>query len=206
LASAGGPGAYCAWRSGAAQALQDLGEHEEAVTLAEDELAHARGLGSGRMLGAALRTRARLAPDAAAIALLHEAVGALQGTEAVLERAGVDVDLGAALRRSGRRRDSRVPLRRGLDVARRCGARLMAERAAVELEASGARRPDLPVTGAEALTPSERRVARLATEGRSNREIAASLFVTRKTVEAHLSSTYRKLAISSREELPSALA
>jgi DNA-binding NarL/FixJ family response regulator len=60
-------------------------------------------------------------------------------------------------------------------------------------------------TGVEALTPSERRVAGMAAEGMSNREIAQSLFVTPKTVEVHLSHCYRKLEISSRRELPRAL-
>ena len=59
--------------------------------------------------------------------------------------------------------------------------------------------------GVEALTPSERRIAQLAATGRTNREIAQSLFITRKTVEMHLRNAYRKLDIDSRAELPSAL-
>jgi DNA-binding CsgD family transcriptional regulator len=71
--------------------------------------------------------------------------------------------------------------------------------------AAGARPRRLALTGAGSLTASERRVAQLAASGRTNREVAQALFVTEKTVEAHLSQTYRKLAISSRAELPQAL-
>ena len=59
--------------------------------------------------------------------------------------------------------------------------------------------------GVEALTPSERRIARMAASGRTNREIAQSLFITRKTVEMHLHNAYRKLDIDSRADLPRAL-
>jgi DNA-binding CsgD family transcriptional regulator len=79
-------------------------------------------------------------------------------------------------------------------------------RAVAELEASGARRPQLPLSGPEALTPSELRVARMAADGMSNREIAQALFVTRKTVEVHLTSAYRKLDIGGRRQLAAALA
>jgi DNA-binding CsgD family transcriptional regulator len=67
------------------------------------------------------------------------------------------------------------------------------------------RRPRTMLRGIEALTPSERRIAQLAATGRTNREIAQSLFITRKTVEMHLHNAYRKLDIDSRAELPDAL-
>jgi DNA-binding CsgD family transcriptional regulator len=69
----------------------------------------------------------------------------------------------------------------------------------------GARPRKLVLTGVDALTPSERRVARIATEGMSNKELAQALFVTVKAVEVHLSSVYRKLRISSRRDLAEAL-
>jgi DNA-binding CsgD family transcriptional regulator len=62
------------------------------------------------------------------------------------------------------------------------------------------------LTGLDSLTPSERRVAQLATAGLQNREIAQHLFITARTVEGHLGHAYQKLAITSRDELPSALA
>ena len=75
-----------------------------------------------------------------------------------------------------------------------------------ELRATGARprRPD--VSGVESLSPQERRVAAMATEGLSNREIAEALFLTRRTVEMHLTAAYRKLDVSGRQDLPAALA
>jgi DNA-binding CsgD family transcriptional regulator len=60
-------------------------------------------------------------------------------------------------------------------------------------------------TGVDALTPSEQRVARMAADGMTNREIAATLFVTTRTVEVHLTHAYQKLDIGSREQLPEAL-
>jgi DNA-binding CsgD family transcriptional regulator len=83
---------------------------------------------------------------------------------------------------------------------------LLAERARAELLVLGARPRRLMFSGVEALTATERRVAAMAAEGLSNREIAQSLFVTKKTVETHLRSVYRKLSIASRSELPAQLA
>ena len=78
-------------------------------------------------------------------------------------------------------------------------------RAEEELAATGARPRRRLISGVESLTASERRVARFAAEGLSNKDIAQTLFVTTKTVEVHLSSVYRKLGIGSRSELPQAL-
>jgi DNA-binding CsgD family transcriptional regulator len=111
------------------------------------------------------------------------------------------MELGAALRRAGRRVEAREPLVEALDLAARCAARPLATRAREELNAMGARpRRDWRV-GVEALTPSELRVARLAADGRTNREIAQALYVTLKTVEGHLAQVYGKLEIGGRDEL-----
>src|SRR5262249_30173834 len=115
-------------------------------------------------------------------------------------------DLGAAMRRSNQRTAAREPLRMALEVAERCGATLLAEGAIEDLIASGARPRRRSATGVEALTPTERRVAAMAAEGLTNREIAQSLFVTLRTVETHLSGVFRKLDLSSRTQLPAALA
>jgi len=122
-----------------------------------------------------------------------------------LELARTLCELGAAQRRAGQRVKSRDALRRALDLAHNAGAVAVERRAHEELLASGAR-PRRPVLqGADALTPSEWRVARMAVEGMTNREIAQSLFVTPKTVEVHLSNVYRKLGIGSRTQLADAL-
>ena len=105
------------------------------------------------------------------------------------------------MRRSGARGAAREPLRRALDLAARCGAQPLVERAREEALAAGARPRRLWVSGVQALTPSELRVARLAARDLGNREIAQALFITTKTVSDHLTSAYRKLNISSREQL-----
>jgi DNA-binding NarL/FixJ family response regulator len=94
----------------------------------------------------------------------------------------------------------------GDELATICGAAPLAARAESELLATGARPRRVALTGVESLTPSERRVAEMAAEGPTNREIAQALFVTPKTVEVHLSSVYRKLGISARSQLSAALA
>jgi DNA-binding CsgD family transcriptional regulator len=137
--------------------------------------------------------------------MLSDSLDSLRQTDARLERARSAVALGAALRRSNRRTDAREHLRVALDDAIRCGARPLAERAHEELAATGARPRRKVLSGVDALTPTELRIARMAATGRSNPEIAQSLFVTRKNVEFHLSNAYRKLRIASRRDLSVAL-
>lgn len=92
-----------------------------------------------------------------------------------------------------------------MDLAERCGGTSLTDRARTELRATGARPRRARLSGASSLTPSEQRVARMAAEGQTNRDIAQRLFVTPKTVEVHLSHAYGKLAIRSRSELSRAL-
>jgi len=125
----------------------------------------------------------------------------LAGSPARLEHARALVDLGAALRRANRRAEARDELTTGLELAEVCGAHGLAQHARTELLAAGGRSSEPEGTGLEQLTASERRVAELAAEGRSNPEIAQTLFVTRKTVETHLGRVYRKLDISGRADL-----
>jgi DNA-binding CsgD family transcriptional regulator len=92
------------------------------------------------------------------------------------------------------------------DLATRCGATPLAKQARDELLAAGARPRRALRHGADALTASERRVATMASDGLSNPEIAQALFITTRTVEAHLGRAYRKLTITSRRDLAQALA
>lgn len=130
----------------------------------------------------------------------------LATADAEVEHARSLVELGAALRRSGRRAEARRPLGEGMDLAHRRGARTLAEHAREELVAAGARPRRLATSGRDALTASERRVAAMASDGMTNREIAQKLFVTQRTVEGHLSNAFAKLAIESREQLAQAMA
>jgi DNA-binding NarL/FixJ family response regulator len=136
--------------------------------------------------------------------LLRQAVQTLEGSQMRLEYGRALVDLGAALRRSGSRSQSRAPLREGFSVAERAGAEPLAERARRELSASGV---TVRRSGhRDRLSPSEQRIAEMAAAGSTNPQIAQALFVTVKTVESHLAGAYRKLEISSRRELAGALA
>jgi DNA-binding CsgD family transcriptional regulator len=132
-------------------------------------------------------------------------VQTLKRSPSRLEEARSLVELGSHLRRHGERAAARTPLREGLDLASHGGAIRLAERARTELAAAGARPRTEFATGRDALTPSELRVALMAAEGRTSREIAQALFITTRTVDAHLSHSYMKLGINSRRELAAAL-
>jgi DNA-binding CsgD family transcriptional regulator len=125
----------------------------------------------------------------------------LAGADARVEHARALCELGAALRRANRRADARAPLREALDVAHRCGAAALVERAHTELLAAGARPRRIVLSGVESLTPSERRVAAMAAEGLTNPQIAQALFLSTRTVEGHLTHVFRKLDVTARTEL-----
>ena len=193
------------WRSWAAEGLRLLDRNDEAHALADEELALARRWGDPHGIGASLRVLGLVEGGEAGIESLREAVEVLAGSQARLEHVRALVDLGAALRRANQRTEARERLREGVDLARRVGAFGLAERANDEIAATGARPRKILQTGLDALTASERRVAQLAADGMSNKEIAQTLFVTIKTVEVHLSHAYRKLEISSRAQLDKTL-
>ena len=193
--------AVIAWRSGAALALFTLDRPDEARALAAEELTLARHWGAPRALGRALRVAGLVQGGKESLALLRQAVEVLASSPARLEYAKALVELGAALRRSGQRLESRHYLRCGVELAQICGATPLIERGYTELRASDARPRRITPSGPDALTPSERRVAELAAAGHSNRHIAQILFITTNTVEAHLTRTYRKLGITGRTGL-----
>ena len=194
------------WRSAAALVCAELGDIEEARRLASEEVSLARAFGAPRCLGVALRAAGLVEEGLGRVQFLREAVAVLEGSYGRLELARALVDLGSALRDAGERSDARTVLGRGRELALSCGATALADRARDELYAAGARPRRTAVSGADSLTPSERRVAQMAAEGMINREIAQALFVTEKTVETHLGHAYAKLKVRSRAELPKALA
>jgi ATP/maltotriose-dependent transcriptional regulator MalT len=191
------------WRSALARALGP-DRHAEAQDLVAEELVLARRTGIARGIGIALLAQGQLASGESAIAILEEALAVLRGSPAVLTRARALADLGAALRRAGRGAEARERLREALDGASRCGAATLAAEITAELHIAGGRPRGPWLTGVEALTPSELRVARLAARGRSNNEIAGELVITTKTVKHHLSAVYRKLDITTRRALDAA--
>ena len=189
------------WRIQATDALTRLGDHKAAVQLATEQLELAERLGTPGARGAALSALAQTKPAAERFRLLEHAVEILADSPAHLERIRALIELGAALRRANRRADARQPLRTALDLAGRGGMRLLARRASDELKAAGARPRRDVLTGPEALTAAEHRVATLAAAGYNNREIAERLYVTQRTVETHLTHAFQKLAITNRTEL-----
>jgi DNA-binding CsgD family transcriptional regulator len=192
---------FWAWRTGAATAQLALGRRAEARSMAREQLQLVQPFGAPGPIGVALRTLGLIEHGQAQLDLLGAAAQELERSPALLERARAHLELGAALRRAGRRIESRQPLRAALDLADRCGALVVARRAREELVAAGGRPRRSRIGGVEALTASELRVARRAAGGRTNREIAQELFVTVKVVEKHLANAYRKLGIQGRGEL-----
>lgn len=186
-------------------ALASLGEREEARRLAEGELTEARRWGTPRAVGVALRALGMVERGERGVELLRQAAEALEASPTRLEQARALTDFGAAVRRAGRRSEAREALRRALEMAHRCGATPVVDRAREELTATGAKPRRIALTGVDSLTPSELRVARMAAHGMENKQIAQALFITVKTVETHLSHVYGKLDISSRKDLPQAL-
>jgi DNA-binding CsgD family transcriptional regulator len=187
--------AISSWRSTLALALPPEGRRE-AERLVADELALARSTGLPRPYGIALRAAGVLRPGDHGIRVLQRSVNVLERTEARLEHARALVELGAALRRDHHRTEARRQLSAGLELAHRCGAPRLVERAREELRTAGARPRREAVTGLASLTASELRIARLAAAGRSNSEIAQELWLSVKTVETHLTHAYGKLDLA----------
>ena len=147
------------------------------------------------------RSRGLLADGAEAEARLRAALDLHTGGALGFHRARTELCLGELLRRDRRRAESRTHLRAAAGVFDALGAEPWAERAREELRATGEsrRRPDQ--SGSADLTPQERRIARFVAEGASNKEVAAQLFLSPKTVEYHLAKVFQKMGISSRADL-----
>jgi DNA-binding CsgD family transcriptional regulator len=195
---------FTRWRSGLALLLPEAGR-EEALALAAEELALARAVENPRAEGAALRALGMLQGGAEGIATLRESVAVVRDTPVQFDLARSLAELGAALRRGNSRTEARELLREAADLAQRCGGERLEERIHEELRIAGARPRRRALSGADSLTPGERRVAAAAAAGATNREIAQDLFVSLRTVEMHLTNAYRKLGITSRSGLAAAL-
>ena len=197
-------GMSCAipWRPQAAIALAAAGDRDRARELLAEQRPITERWGLPRALAALQRAEGLIDQNTEH---LEAALDTLNGTPARLELARTLIDLGAMRRRRKQRVDARGALRAGLDLAYRCAADPLVIRATEELAACGARPRTILLTGVDSLTPSERRVARLAANGKTNPEIAQYLYVSRRTIESQLRSIYRKLDINSRQQLPQRL-
>ena len=197
---------YAPWTDGAdlVEAYVRAGRPALA-TAALDELApHAHQTWARAALG---RAQGLAAAEDAFDAPLERSVATFAGLGVRLEEARSRLCYGERLRRAGRRVQARAHLRAALTLFERMRCAPWVERAESELRASGetlrARGPGRPI---DELTPQELQVATLAAEGLSNKEAAARLFLSVKTIEAHLHRTYRKLGVRSRAELAPLLA
>jgi DNA-binding CsgD family transcriptional regulator len=191
--------AVASWRTAAVAAQAALKREEEAAVLAAEQVSLARAAGARLALGIALRVSAPFEQDP--LACLRESVYLLTEVKAEAELARALTDLGACLRRDGRRPEAQRHLRHALEIADRTGAQWLASAARREAAAAGTRPRRTAVTGPDSLTGAERQVTALAVTGLTNRQIAQQLFISRSTVETHLRHAFHKLGISSRSEL-----
>lgn len=186
------------------EALVELGRREEAVELLDWYEGNARRLDRVSALANCARCRGLLAAQAgdldAALAAYGEALEWHATVELPLDRGRTLLALGAAQRRMKRRREARATLEEALATFERIGAALWAERARVELKRISGR-----AATPGALTPAEERVATLVAEGKTNREVAAALFLSDRTVEGHLAHVFGKFGIKHRGEVGPAL-
>ncbi len=187
------------------EALVETGRGDEAVELLDRHEQHARRLGRVSALAACLRCRGLLAAAEGrlddALAAFEDALERHGEADVPLDRARTLLALGSLRRRLNRRREARATLEEALALFERVGAALWAERARAELRRISGR-----AASPGALTPAEEKVAALAAEGKTNREVAAALYLSDRTVEGHLSHVFAKLGIRHRTELPGALA
>ncbi|MBV9605440.1 MAG: AAA family ATPase [Solirubrobacterales bacterium] len=186
--------------SDAVEALVAAGRIDEARAMNDAWERLGRELDRPRLLATGARGRGLITAaegdPTAAVAILHEALDHHARFPVPEERARTHLALGATLRRAGHRRDARNTLEEALATFEQLGYPLWAERARAELARLAGRKP-----ADTELTATERQVAELVAQGRSNRDVADALFITVRTVEANLTRIYRKLEIRNRAEL-----
>ncbi len=195
---------FAPWRAHAVRVALVLGRTDAANRLAEEDLEAAERWGALRILGVAMTTAGLLRDDDEAERLLTRAVDVLGGSTAKLALAEALTELGTLQARRGQGEKAIATLRQAARASKHCGARPLARWAAEALR--DARASAVTARDNEhGLTKQEYRVAAMASQGLTNREIAEALHLTRRTVELHLSGAYRKLEITGRTELSSAL-
>ena len=187
------------WRSDLAGALVELGRTDEAVELLDVWETDARRLGRDRVLAHITRARGQVAAARGevdlALATLEQAVAEADTVTDPFGRARALLALGLTRRRARQKRGAREAIEASLAGFESLGAALWAGRAQAELGRIGGR------TREQGLTAAERRVAALVAEGRTNREVAAALFLGERTVATHLTHIYAKLGVRTRTEL-----
>jgi DNA-binding CsgD family transcriptional regulator len=193
------------WRNWGSVELIEAAVRSGKAELAVDALAQLSettgASGTDWALGVEARSRALLTDGEAAEPLYREAIGRLERTRVRVELARAHLLYGEWLRRERRRLDAREQLRTAHELFTEFGMEAFAERARVELEATGEHARKRTVETRDDLTPQEAQISRLAANGATNQEIAAQLFISPNTVDYHLRKAFRKLGIKSRHQL-----
>jgi DNA-binding CsgD family transcriptional regulator len=184
------------------EAAARAGDVATAQNWLDDYEAWAESAGAAWARAVALHGRALLAEDGEESERLFEAALERHAEAArPFERARTELAFGEFLRRARRRREAREHLRAAVDGFEALGAELWAERARVELRASGQTARRRVADTRDQLTEQELQIAHFVAQGLSNREVAAQLFLSPRTIAAHLRNIFRKLGITSRTEL-----
>jgi DNA-binding CsgD family transcriptional regulator len=194
------------WYSGWAmveliEAASRTGKPGQAQPALEQLVERTDASGTDWALATQARCRALLSGVDEAEALYREAIERLLPTRLRLDLARARLLYGEWLRRQSRRVDARNELRTAYEMFTDFGMNAFAERARIELQATGEHARKRSVDTLGQLTPQEEQVARLAAEGHTNREIASQLFISPSTVEYHLHKVFRKLGVTSRAQL-----
>lgn len=184
-----------------AEAAAYSGRPERAALAAAELTEQARVTGEPWVLGLAARSRALTADGPAASDLFREAVEHLSATRMTAHLARTRLLHGEWLRRAGLRREAREELREAHDLLSAMGADGFAARAAAELRATGEHPRKRSASTADTLTAQELRIARLIATGTTTKEAAAELFLSPRTIDAHLRNIFSKLSITSRRQL-----
>ena len=198
------PGTF-QWHADVVEAHVLAGYSEGAEQLLESFSEEAEATRHPWALATAARCRGMVADDDGFEDDFAEALGLHMGYRHPFERARTELSLGERRRRARRRTDARAPLRGALAAFESLGAEPWVKRARDELRACGSRPRRRAPEAADALTPHELRVAQAVARGAKNREAAAELFLSPKTVDFHLRNIYRKLGVRSRTELANAM-
>ncbi len=196
-----GEPAVIQWAADLIEAHVRTGRAEDAARVLEVFAHQAEETQRNWALAAAARCRGLLASDEEFEESFVQAIELHARTPTPFEQARTELCFGERLLRSRRRTDAREPLRSALETFEQLGAEPWAERARSELAATGEpARPHSPFASNQ-LTPQELQVALVVGQGATNREAGAALFLSPKTIEAHLRRIYRKLSVHSRTEL-----
>jgi DNA-binding CsgD family transcriptional regulator len=183
------------------EAAARAGQPERATAALEQLDIRARASGSRWALGLAARSRALVSAGPAAEERYREAIELLRACRMAAYLPRTHLVYGEWLRREGRRHDAREQLRTAHEMLSDMGLEAFAARAAGELRATGERPRSRSAQASDALTAQELRIARLVATGATSREVGAQLFLSPRTIEAHLRSVFRKLGVTSRRQL-----